>query len=360
MSRAAIELIQNAFVLPLTFVEPSQEGWPGRFDGSVHYSDRQVCDLAAIQVPGSLHEPASPAAFEHVSPIMTAGQHVFGGLLNNVHFGHFITESIVRLWAINYLATSFDTVVFYKYAPAADLPEFVSDTLEILLPECRISILSAPASFERLAVPQELKQGSYFYGHPLNIEMCKRLRSFIGTSDVPKNVYISRSRLNIGNGGLIYEELIDDYMRSEGYTVLYPEAMPIRQQLEVYSNAEKLVFADGSAVHLYALVAHTSQSVFVIHRRGKYRVYDWQIGTLGGPSVQGESHIEELWVPERDPSRSFGKGVLNFSSLSKEMFKAGFISSRAWENPTPAKIKDRLMAIMEERKLSYVQTSIPD
>ena len=360
MSRASIELIQNAYVLPLTFIEPSREGRLGRFDGSVHYSDRQVCELAAIQMPECLHEPASPASFEHVSPEMTAGHHVFGGLLNNVHFGHFITESLVRLWAINNLASSYDTVVFYKYSPTAEVPNFVIDTLKILAPDVNISVLNAPTSFEHLAVPQELKQGSYLYGHPLNIEMCKRLRSFIGTSDGPKKVYISRSRLNIGNGGLIYEELIDDYMRAEGYSVLYPEAMSIREQLDVYSNAEKLVFADGSAVHLYALVAQPSQSVFVIHRRGKYRVYDWQIGTLGGPRVRGESHIVELWVPEADPSRSFGKGVLNFVALSRELFEAGFISSNSWENPTPSEIRERLAAIMEERKLSYVQISIPD
>ena len=359
MSKATIELIHNARVLPMTFVESPRQDALGRFDGSVRYSDGIICDLGTVKLAGCQHDPVPPVSFDAECLVPTAGHHVFGGLLNNVHFGHFITESLVRLWAFDNLAETFNSVVFYNYSIDKGVPDFVSDTLDILIPGISVTVLNYPAMFELLAVPEELKFGSYIYGHPLNRDMCKRLRLNSDQKDIRKKIYISRSRLNVGNGGLIYEELIDDYMRAEGYAVLYPEAMSVREQLEAYSSAEKLVFADGSAVHLYALVSQPTQNVFVIYRRGKYSVYDWQIRTFGGPPVLGDSCIEEFWVPEKDPSSSFGKGVLNFAALSKQLFDAGFIAKHPWYGPNAEEVKARIAATMENMRLSYIQVPVP-
>jgi len=127
MDRAAIELIHGGCVLPLTFVMPSREGCPGRFDGSLHYGDGSICDLGTARMAGCQHVPASPPSLYPESLVHTAGHHVFGGLLNNVHFGHFITESLVRLWAFDLLGESFKSVVFYKYSVKSEVPNFVSE-----------------------------------------------------------------------------------------------------------------------------------------------------------------------------------------------------------------------------------------
>jgi capsular polysaccharide biosynthesis protein len=279
--------------------------------------------------------------------------------VNNIHFGHFITESLVRLWAIDSLNETFKSVVFYKFSTNHEVPNFVFDTIDLIAPGANISILEGPASFELLAVPQELKSGSYIYGHSAVRKMCRGLLSRLERRNGLEKVYVSRSRLGAGNGGLIYEELIDEYMQAEGYTVLYPEEMPIRDQLEIYSSAEKLVFADGSAVHLYALVAQPHQSVFVIWRRGKYSIFDWQIKTFGGPSVQGEACIEELWVPEKEPSPSYGKSVLNLGQLSSQLYDGGFISQSKWCGPSRDEIKKRLEDIIKETGLPYIQIAVP-
>ena len=262
MTRAGIEMVPNGRVVPMTFVEPPRPDRPGRFDGSVHYSDGEVCELAAVQMAECRHEPALPTSLDGNTLKQVPGHHVFGGLVNNVHFGHFITESLVRLWAFDHLSPAFRSVVFYKYNNLGQLPDFVIETLGLLIPGVEIVAVDSPANFEVRGCLQELEWGSYIYGHPFVRRICSRLRVQAAKPEGPKKVYVSRSRLSVGQGLIIGEQMIDDYMRAEGYAVLYPEAVSIREQLEAYSNADQLVFADGSAVHLYALVAQPTQKDF--------------------------------------------------------------------------------------------------
>ncbi len=42
-----------------------------------------------------------------------AGKHLFCGMLQNSHFGHFMVESVSRLWASGFLK-DIDSLVFYK------------------------------------------------------------------------------------------------------------------------------------------------------------------------------------------------------------------------------------------------------
>jgi hypothetical protein len=54
---------------------------------------------------------------------------------------------------------------------------------------------------------------------------------------------------------------------AHGYTIIRPETMSLSRQIIAYNAVEELVFAEGSALHLYAPVARPDQRVFVIWRR---------------------------------------------------------------------------------------------
>jgi hypothetical protein len=355
MNGASLELLSRGCVAPLTFIESARSDRLGRFDGSVHYSSGEICELGKV---GLLRHNYEPAPLDVNLLLHSDGHHVFGGLLHNGHFGHFIAESLARLWAFDHLDAKYSSVVFYLRQTHLPVAGFVSETLEILIPNIETQIVRVPTEFEVLAVPQELKKGSYIVGHPLVKAMCKRLRS--RDTGGAKKVYVSRSRLSLGQGGIFYDHLVDEYMQAEGYRVLYPETMSVREQLDAYAAAERLVFADGSALHLYALVANPDQYVFVIWRRGKYGIFNWQVNSFGGPPVQGEPCLEQLWVPEdKAPDAAHGKAVLNFSLLSKQLREAGFITHAPWDELKPSEIEKQLAMVTSKEGRKFVLIPIP-
>ena len=202
--------------------------------------------------------------------------------------------------------------------------------------------------------------GIYIHGHPFNRQLCRRLAASAGPPRGASKIYVSRSRLPAGGGGFVNEALVDDYFRAEGYTILHPQEITVREQIAAYRAADQLVLADGSAVHLYALVARPEQRVFAIWRRGKYSIYNWQIGTFGGPPVLGESCVDELWVPEHEATHAtFGRAVLNFPALAEQLHAAGFITSPTWTGPDETEVRQHLASIMEATGHRYIRIPVP-
>jgi hypothetical protein len=357
MSSASIEILERGWVAPMTMVQPDGLEGGERFDGGVYYSDGKVCDLGLqIKPAKNVPLPVGPADLLHVE-----GHHVFGGLLQNLHFGHFLVESLARLWAFDHLENSYRSVIYNLRVPGEKVAAFASEMLEMLVPEANVRIVRAPTEFEMLAVPQELVQpeSGFMYGHPMIRTMCNRLR-FHHPAGGPKKIYLSRARLPKEGGGILGDHLIDEYLKEEGYTILYPETMTVREQVEVYLSAEHLIFAEGSAIHLYALVATPKQRAFVIYRRRGWMPFAWQMRTFGGPVLQGNSCVEKLWEPESTKqnkawANSVAKAVLNFGMLSNQLFEAGFIARAPWPEPETAALQAELAAVeMEKPNRKYI------
>jgi hypothetical protein len=374
MSGAIIETFSNGSVMPLTKLEFAAPPRKGSFDGGAYYENGNACPLS-IQAKGSYDNIPKPLHSSELNHF--PGHHVFCGMLQNEHFGHFITESLSRLWAFDQLSPKFDTAVFYLRDRQRPIAPFVFETLGILLPHINLLFADRPMRFDTLAVPQQLanRDNGFIYGHPLNIEMFRRLRQNSGgparkigamrgymsgsrqvqNDELPKKVYVSRSRLSRRQGGILSDQLIDHHMVREGYTVIYPETMSISEQLAIYAAAEKLVFSEGSALHLYALVANAKQSVFVIWRRTRTLVFDWQIRSFTGKGVLGNSHTTTVWVPKPDiPDPVHGQAVLDFTALSTEMRQHGFLEGGLWDNPPQQAREEQLATISAATGREYL------
>lgn len=61
--------------------------------------------------------------------------------------------------------------------------------------------------------------------------------------------------------------MLEAALEAVGYQVYHPERHPIDRQIAVYSAARHLIFADGSAAHLWSLFAQRDQKVAIILRR---------------------------------------------------------------------------------------------
>jgi hypothetical protein len=316
----SIEMLRDGRVAPLTFLDLAGKGRKGTFDGGAYYRDGEICPRG-LQWKGSYEN--RPAKLEKdASCDRVEGTHLFCGMLQNGHFGHCMAESLSRLWAVRHLHRSFDSLVFYLRTPGRPIARFACEILDLVAPKTQVRIVAVPTEFEMLAVPDQLAmpKNGFIYGHQSNRDLFSPLRSPGG--DGPRRVYVSRSRLKPQEGGVLLEAIIEDNLRREGYVVVHPQELSIKEQLAVYSSAEDLIFAEGSALHLYAFVARPDQRVFVIWRRKMSRTFDWQLRTFGGPPAQGTPCIEKLYVPDTDFAAIVrARALLDFGALKSQLSK---------------------------------------
>ncbi|MCP9818150.1 glycosyltransferase family 61 protein [Synechococcus sp. Cruz-9H2] len=350
---ASIEFINDGYVAPLTSLAPAIGTKRGFFDGGVHYCDGSICSLG-LQIKGSYDNQPQPLDRLEVRQNLE-GSFVFGGLLQNEHFGHFMAESLTRLWAAQHLAKA-DCIVFYLRERSRPVAQFVNETLALLLPRNSYRIITEPTKIKFLAVPGQLgdlNQG-FIYGHPLVREMVGNLCT--NPINGPKKLYVARSRLGGREGGIVLEAAIQDNLIKEGYTILHPQEHSIESQLQLYGSAEKLIFAEGSAVHLYALVANIHQDSFIIWRRKKHGTFDWQLQSFGAKKTFGIPSVSELWVPVSEPSVTVrGRAILDFDSLCLQLTRHGFIGGTKWSSPSHDRLKAEFDGVRQKMNIDFVR-----
>lgn len=78
-------------------------------------------------------------------------------------------------------------------------------------------------------------------------------------------VYVSRSRFK--NGRLAGESYLELHLRKCGVEIVYPELIPLNEQLRIYYSAQLLIFSEGSALHSLQLLGACLGDVAVIMRR---------------------------------------------------------------------------------------------
>ncbi|RAI44991.1 glycosyltransferase 61 family protein [Rhodoplanes roseus] len=351
-----IELVHKAYVTPLTFLNAASAGKPGEFDGGVLYETGAVCQ-AGVQIKGSYKNVTKAVVDADVQHV--PGHHVFGGMVQNTHFGHFLAESLSRLWALQYLGGSFRSIVFYPRVRGKDAPSWVRDLIGLIDPSRELVLIPEVSQFEVLAVPAQIVHtNGFIYGDPAIRAMCEPLRRV--TADRAKKLYVSRSELKPHEGGVLLEKLIEQNLQEEGYEVLHPQKASIRTQIEAYNAADKLVFAEGSAIHLYALVARPEQRAFAIWRRKMPTTFDWQLKSFGATGISGKSSIRELWVPDIPfGAMTRTKANIDFDDLRAQLVAGGFIKGDRWGRPRADEVDAELARLQAENKAKYVVGAPP-
>lgn len=318
-----IEVLEQALVAPLTFYDRASS--PQLFDGGAYHQDGKPCELSLHikSMASNVPQPAVQAS------AFLPGTHLYGGLLKNEHFGHFIAESLARLWATQIVR--FDSVIFYLRDTSLTVPSFVQDTLDCIGPQFRMHIVREPTRVEHLIVPEQICHPSIGFasGHPLLKQTFSSAASI--DRNLPRKIYVSRSRLSGNEGCFLGEVYVEAKLKNEGYTVVHPQTLSIRDQFAAYAAADQLIFAEGSALHLYALIARPEQRTFIIRRRPMSIVFDWQIASFGAQTLAGGSHIGGFFIPERDGTDLLrARAKLNMASLAAELREESFISNADW------------------------------
>lgn len=350
-------IYRDAVIIPPTKIDENRyNGRAGVFDCAGKF----IPESATRSIGKDRHAPAKMPDKEQIQYL--AGTHSFGGVFFG-HFGHFITESMGRLWTLSESDLSFESVVYIpkdRPAPprAAREKEKLLNALGI---NAKIRVVSEPIRVEKLIVPV-----AKFGLDDALIDATPRYVSFIkscASNQVsPKGgelLYVSRQGLPIDRGTMLGESLIEKLLSEEGYTIWRPQEHSIDDQIAQYRAAKKIISVDASPLHLLAYVANDNQKISIIKRRSMdaYIAIIRHINAFSSPEI---NIIDELTADYIRPNGGrIGRsswGEVSIQNVGARLAEQGMISKpEKWRNLSDNEISSQINFIQERAEGKYTR-----
>jgi Glycosyltransferase 61 len=269
-----------------------------------------------------------------------AGRAFYGGIVGP-HFGHLLTQSMGRLWA----AVPDIPIIFL---PAnlgfVEIPDYFGVLLRLLGVENPIQLVAQTCTVDELIVARDLCNLDHRRPiEPLFAQWLAQRRPKVAVQE-DVNIYVSRASLGPNLGQYLQEVALENALREQGYRIVYPEKMQIQDQIDIYLRAKNLIFADGSAIHLWSLFASAEQSAALICRRAPPRsMVAWFQG-LPQANVQFfDSRLAEFNGKPRGANRAVA--LLDMDQIWRRLRRRGFHSTRHAYFPPRARVTDWLAAV---------------
>jgi hypothetical protein len=162
------------------------------------------------------------------------------------HYGHFITEGLSRYWKQD--IGPVDHVVAYPFMHNGgsilieDFHRHLAGLLDV--PIDRMASLRSQTVFDEIVVPEQLWAS--------NVQVNAHMRTIYERIRAPHAGRKSSGRLflsRVASNRLGNPLAVEEAFASFGFRVIYPERIPIAEQLALYANCEVLASLSGSGMH---------------------------------------------------------------------------------------------------------------
>jgi len=316
-----LEEVRDALVAPV-LSEGRMASGVFRNDGSFVEASRTLLSRGRLTDTPPCPDPARARAL--------TGRYLFAGLARD-HFGHFLLESLGRLWAVPTLDRAPDGILFLPRGAERPLGPLVCQhaaLLDALCPGLPLLATTEPLKVEHLIVPEQA------FGHQALITATPAFRRFLRARleaafpvEGPERLYVSRSRLRGAEKLVDGEARIEKLMRKAGYEIFHPERHDIATQIARYRAARWLVGPDGSAFHLAACVVAPGTRVGLIQRRYRTEVVHSFVDQFAA-FAQAETHLINPLLPKSrlsEEDRAENLAPISFRALSRQLAEAGFL-----------------------------------
>jgi Glycosyltransferase 61 len=187
---------------------------------------------------------------------------VFAGYLFD-HFGHFLLESLSRLWITPDHADK--PLAWCVVGHQEGYTRWQQEVLHLLNVTTDAIFLDAPTRFSSLIVPEPGYRSQDRFEH--------EHANFIGAVDPApvtptRRCWVSRSKLpGRRYGDLENEKALESHLAEHGWDILHPEDHPVARQLELMSSSALLAGTTGSAFHSLILLKELRSRVVLIQTR---------------------------------------------------------------------------------------------
>ncbi|WP_158617280.1 glycosyltransferase 61 family protein [Falsigemmobacter faecalis] len=285
----------------------------------------------------------APEACETVGVIEEA---VFIGSYDD-HFGHIAAESAPRL--LQSLQEKAGLPFLYTAAqpvdPRALAPAFAAVTGWFGLSPRQMRFVHQP---HRVATLWVAGQGEDVNGPVVSEGYLDLLDAHAFAQGVhvaaPSGViYIGRHRLAPRLGGHAGEGYLAQCLAELGVQILAPEALSLRDQLLAYAGAERLIFAEGSAVHGRQLLGRAPQAIDILLRRRHWRMAESQLSprcdALGYVPVS--TQVLHYLGEDGKPFVHSGLALYDLPVLMDYFAQIGIDLARVWQQSAWEAARDR-------------------
>ena len=315
LPEARVETLRDATVVPMA------EG-PEQACGVLR-ADESFCDISATRLSAS-RITGTPALPDRATPL--PGRYLYAGLGRH-HFGHFLVETITRLWALNHQAKGCDGLIIVPKHGIdfnAVMHRRLGAFLDLLSGGLPVHIATSPIKVETLHVPT---QG---FGHMSWLTATPEFRQYIRqrlttqiTPQGPEKLYISRTGLKDAVQAMHKEDMVETTMAKAGYTIFHPQEHSIADQCSHYMAAKQIVGPDGSAFHLAPFVLQKGTRVGLIQRRHRQDVFDALVAQVRVLCDSELVTLNPLLPPGegRDPDNP----QVFFRKLKRDLKSSGFL-----------------------------------
>jgi hypothetical protein len=189
------------------------------------------------------------------------------------HFGHAVADAATRYLASSRVKNVSRYIVGDKTANSVGvlnrtvdsiLQWFDIDTSKIIVANRALhfdTLVTFPQAEQRTGIGPSDEYLNNLSEHQFN-KMHKK-----EYFDYGENVFVSRSRLKAHLAG---EAFLERALQGFGFRTVFPELLPLEEQLYIYASASRLVFSEGSALHALTLLGNLNSAVTVVVRRPNF------------------------------------------------------------------------------------------
>ena len=228
--------------------------------GGVVDCQGQYVDLSAI--PGRVQH-----AYPFQAPDCREETVVYCGYMVN-HWGHFLIEGVTRLWYFLEQDASVDKYVFFlDEGEQRQIQGNYREFFQLLGIWDKLEFINRPTTFRRVIVPDRgihMRQG---YA-PKLLGVFDRIAENVRPQpdwDTPEKIYFSRSQFQKGQPFEFGFDALDNFFAKNGYTILYPEKVPLSRMIHYIRSCQVVATLSGSLPH-NMLFGRSGQKVEIIER----------------------------------------------------------------------------------------------
>lgn len=179
------------------------------------------------------------------------------------NYYHFIAEHLSRLATLDALGLPTEDALLIV---PVQLPQFARDLLHLAgYPDERLMHVGRQDSlvFDRLIAPLPPVRGGAEISPAVSAWFRRTFARYMVASE-PLKLYVSRARAS--RRGITNEQEVVEYLRNEGFQVVYPEELNVRQQIALYSRAQEVVAPGGAALTNMVFMPAGSRTTMINNR----------------------------------------------------------------------------------------------
>lgn len=226
-----------------------------------------VADGVYIRESGIEGRYGGKYSFE--SAVKKTGSTVFCGKLNR-QWGHFLLESVSRLWIFLENTVEADHYVFI--VPEGEDTSITGNYrgfLELLGILPYVEVINQPVQYDEVIIPELAYSRKHYYSKQYKLifeTVAQNAQQINNSSPVYDKVFLSRSHFKKALETECGLDMLDHYFTKNGYFILRPETCSLAETIILLRNAKICAAESGTLPHNY-LFCQDSKDVIIVERQ---------------------------------------------------------------------------------------------